>query len=106
MAAPALAGGLGLHGVQDAVAQPAGVHAQVSASRPSSFTVVPPPVPARPPNSVIPVENEAAAGNSRAPGPVLSLVHDQVLEVVLKVSSQVSFSRARQPGLVLPPQTA
>jgi len=84
MAAPALAGGLGLHGVQAAADQKLpGVHVQVSASNPSSFTAVPAPVPFRPPKIVMPVADDAPAVNSRTLGPVPPVAHDQVLAVVL-----------------------
>src|SRR6266516_1892994 len=112
MAAPALAGGAGVHGLQGWVQPEALLQVQVSPINCSLVTPLPAPLPFSPPATVTPVRDEAPAANARGsrPGGTLPpLVQAQVFAVALYVSFQVSLSGSRQlplPTVRLPRQKA
>src|SRR5947208_3947155 len=94
MAAPALAGGAGVHGLQGWVQPEALLQVQVSPINCSLVTPLPAPLPFSPPATVTPVRDEAPAANARGsrPGGTLPpLVQAQVFAVALYVSFQVSY---------------
>src|SRR5947208_15257546 len=99
MAAPALAGGAGVHGLQGWVQPEALLQVQVSPINCSLVTPLPAPLPFSPPATVTPVRDEAPAANARGsrPGGTLPpLVQAQVFAVALDASIQETMTRTRQ----------